>query len=333
MKSQETNGNAFLKQVSKLFEDLAAGQKAKPPISPRITCTRLRRLREIRCELVETSDSLNTVNPDLESTVVQLNNARAKNESFASWVLRNKQAHQHMIDLQGQFCGQSPIDNPQNLQKMDAANAFNNFSPSALQTVAKNPKSPLSTLKWLAAHYKVEVRAAVSKNPSGGHEIMSILSLDGEDQVRMSLLENPALTRDLLLRLCDDAVSVISEKAKNMLYEQTKFAMKNNQASTENVPVQPAVKTHPNEISTEESEIIEREFLGVIAERSTTPPRRLAELAVHPDVLIRCMVAANPNATPEILWQLAKDKSVNVRRKLLTNYNCPQEIINHLLQA
>jgi len=77
--------------------------------------------------------------------------------------------------------------------------------------------------------------------------------------------------------------------------------------------------------------LIEREFLQVIAERSTTPPRRLAELAAHPDKIIRSMVAANPNATPEILWKLAKDESIDVRRKLLGNYNCPEEIINHLM--
>src|SRR5277367_1235793 len=105
MKPTEENGNPFLKQVSKLFEDLAAGQKEKPPISPRITCTRLRRLREIRCELVETSDpNLSIVSQgDLEATVAQLNSARKKNESFASWVLRTKQAHQQFSDVQGRL--------------------------------------------------------------------------------------------------------------------------------------------------------------------------------------------------------------------------------------
>ncbi len=359
MKPAEENANPFLKQVSKLFEDLAAGQKEKPPISPRITCTRLRRLREIRCELVETSESSLSLlaQSDIEATVAQLNSARTKNESFASWVLRNKEAHRQFSDAQGQLRERSP-NNKDNAQASDNPDAFANFSPAALQRVAKNPDSPRATLKWLAAHYQADVRQSVAGNQSAGEEIMTVLADDADEAVRIVLTENKALSRPLLLKLCDDPSPLVSEKAKNILYAQSKSAIANGlkQESKDNQIVSPDISaiTQTNDmpvISSEnaicqlpvrlrsgdknkseaELEIIEREFLQVIAERSTTPPRRLAELAMHSDKLIRSLVAANPNATPEILWQLAKDDSIEVRRKLLSNYNCPEDIINYLM--
>ncbi len=364
MKPIEENGTPFLKQVSKLFEDLAAGQRGKPPISPRITCTRLRRLREIRCELVETSDpNLSIVSQgDLEVTVAQLNSARTKNESFASWVLRNKQAHRQFSaqsDLRGQ--GGQVSNLKEDKAASDSSNAFANFSVVALQKVAKNPNTPPITLKWLAAHYRADVRQAVAENPNIGKEIMTILAGDIEECVRIIVTENTALSRDLLLILCDDSSPLVSEKAKNVLYMQTKSAIMNQslksaenpivgpnptqetnkiiakrndfpQISSENAICKSPLSLKSGDKSKTEPEFITNEFLQVIAERSTTPPRRLAELAMHPDKLIRCMVAANPNATPEILWHLAKDDSIDVRRKLLSNYNCPEEVINYLMR-
>jgi hypothetical protein len=351
MKPTEETSNPFLKQVSKLFEDLSAGQKEKPPISPRITCTRLRRLREIRCELVETADaSINAASQnELEATVAQLNAARTKNESFATWVLRNRQAHKEFSDVQNQLRGQT-YTNGREDQKSN--NAFSNFSPAALQKVARNFNTPPSTLKWLAAHYRAEVRQAVATNANADVEIMTMLAGDAEEGVRIVLAGNPSLTRSVLLKLCDDPSPLVSEKAKNILYEQSKSAISQKTGENPIVVKRPAeanpVKAVFPEISSEntlcetghsanakskkELELIEREFLQVIAEKSTTPPRRLAELAVHPDKIIRGIIAANPNSTPEILWQLAKDESMDVRRKLLGNYNCPEEIINHLMR-
>jgi len=166
------------------------------------------------------------------------------------------------------------------------------------------------------------------------------LARDGEDSVKVAVLDNVKTSNDLLLRLCDDQSPLVSEKAKNMLYEKSKFAIKNNEnGAAFNVSASQqaldalegiSVENRLRRLADKESEIIEREFLKVIAERSTTPPRRLAELAAHEDIAIRCLVAANPNASPEILWRLANDPSAEVRKKLFGNYNCPPDIIEYL---
>ncbi len=365
MKFAEENGNPFLKQVSKLFEDLANGQKDKSPVptGPRITCTRLRRLREIRCELVETSDpDLSTIGQnELEDTVAQLNTTRTKNESFAAWVLRNKQMHQQLSSVPNELRVQIYTNNKDDKKKNNSNNAFSNFSPAALQKVARDPSTSRNILKWLASHYKPDIRQAVAENPNAGHEIMEILVADVDDGVRIMLAKNAKLSRNLLIKLCDDVSPLVAEKAKNSFYEQNKFAITKNQipVPTEHLIILPspaqlaaeAVKENDSpatplkdtisepvpclkhgDKNKTASELIEREFLQVIAERATTPPRRLAELSLHPDELIRCTVAANPNATPEILWQLAKDDSIEVRKKILSNYNCPEDIINYLKQ-
>ena len=360
MTSTDKNGNPFLKQVSKLFDDLSAGQKEKPPISPRITCTRLRRLQEIKCELLESDLDLNMASQnELEATVAQLNTARTKNESFGSWILRNKQAHQQMANMESQLHFQARTNSLNDKNSKD--NAFANFSPTVLQKVAKNPNTPATTLKWLATHHKPEVRRAVATNRNANMEIVLILANDADENVRCYLLDNVALNQDTLVKLCDDLSPLVSEKAKNILYERNKNVDINmsaksgkyidyaqiNESFIESQAAEPeanfvptvsadnlAPKSMPalDNGNQEKAELIEREFLQVIAERSTTPPRRLAELAVHPDKIIRGIVAANPNTTPEILWQLAKDESIDVRRKLLGNYNCPEDIINSLMR-
>jgi hypothetical protein len=68
----------------------------------------------------------------------------------------------------------------------------------------------------------------------------------------------------------------------------------------------------------------------VIAQKSTTPPNRLAELSKHANKEIRAIVAENANAPVETLWNLSKDSVAEVKLKLTENYNCPIEIIEAL---
>jgi hypothetical protein len=75
---------------------------------------------------------------------------------------------------------------------------------------------------------------------------------------------------------------------------------------------------------------MKKSFLKVIAQKSSTPARRLAELAKHANKEIRALVAENANAPIETLWILAKDPAAEVKLKLTENYNCPIEIIEAL---
>ena len=71
-------------------------------------------------------------------------------------------------------------------------------------------------------------------------------------------------------------------------------------------------------------------FLKLIARKSSTPPRRLAELARHPDARIRAAVAENANSPLELIWLLAKDMDQEVKLKVTENYNCPVEVLEAL---
>jgi hypothetical protein len=71
-------------------------------------------------------------------------------------------------------------------------------------------------------------------------------------------------------------------------------------------------------------------FLKLIARKTNTPARRLAELAKHPDASVRASVAENANAPAELLWVLVKDVEQEVKLKLIENYNCPLEILEAL---
>ncbi len=335
MKPEAQDSTPFIKQIGKLFEELSAKQQTKPKesISPRITCTRLRRLREMKRELVLDTEMDFANSPSQQDSISSEQSTVAKrNENFADWVLRNQQAHQQFIDKQNQYREQLFNNSRDNKEANKTICGFANFSPSALQVVAKNPNTPMSTLKWLAAHYRVEVRQSVALNENIDIEILDVLSRDGEDIVRTSVLDNAKLSHDLLVRLCDDNSPLVAEKAKNILYEKTKHLLKSGQNPilVPSVKVEIAQQAKTEKINDQESKLIEREFLAVIAERSTTPARRLAELAMHPDSTIRSLVATNPNITPEIFWRLAKDPLPEVRIKLLGNYNCPKDVIEYV---
>ncbi len=338
MSGDNPNGNLFMKQVSKMFEDLSAKPAGQSqPANPRITCTRLRRLREIRRELVLDPDS----ESDNESaTAGQASNkacGQEKSESFADWVLRNQHSHQHFVAKPEVQHEETKVATNREASKI--VHEFANFSSAALQKVAKNPRTPISTLKLLAAHYRVEVRQALAGNENIDVDILNILLNDSVDMIREALLDNKNIAREHVLRLCDDQSPLVAEKAKNLLYNTTKSEAGKRQSMTVTanmdvcVPSQAQSGPRVDKFGTQESIVIEREFLALIAERSTTPPRRLAELAVHPDATIRCLVAGNSNATEEIFWQLAKDPLSEVRSKLLGNYNCPAEIIEYLHNA
>ena len=209
MKLDSQSNNLFMKQVSKLIEDLSSIQSTKPAIkqsveppsaSPRITCTRLRRLREIRRELVLDVDSRSHNELIPAATSHQNSEGQCKVESFA-------------------------VDKTKQIPCIKRAQAPGGFSPIALQKVAKDPATPASTLKRLSVHHVVEVRQAVAANENSDCEILGLLVRDSADCVKEAALGNKNMRREDIIRLCDDLNPLIAEKAKSILYQMAKQAI------------------------------------------------------------------------------------------------------------
>jgi hypothetical protein len=69
------------------------------------------------------------------------------------------------------------------------------------------------------------------------------------------------------------------------------------------------------------------EFLRMMAQRHSTPIERLAELASHPDTLVRAAVARNSKSPIDVLWGLVNDKTTEVKQNLIKNESCPLELL------
>jgi hypothetical protein len=222
--------------MSKLFGDLSDKTHNKPkPGTPRMTCTRLRRFRETRQDLIAASEfGPSNALTQTENEADELN----KKGSFAEWVERNQQARQEVMEKQNQY--HEEVKNSNNRDADKTQQAFAHFSSAALQELARNVNTPLITLKWLAAHYDVKVRQALATNENIGSDILHILVRDGDDGVKEAVLDNKNITKEEILRLCDEDNPVIAEKAKDMLGQEKakpKFNRRRAMAVTANIDI------------------------------------------------------------------------------------------------
>jgi hypothetical protein len=205
------------------------------------------------------------------------------------------------------------------------------LSEAALQVIAGNPRTSPSTLCWLAAHYNPEIRSTVARNCNALPETIWLLAKDLDQAVRLAIAEHLESDRDVLKALGHDPSPLVSWRAQNTL----SLLGNSPSASTSNLPYdepkmrsrskRSAAKQEKNNLQGQTPE--EVEFLLLVAQKSTTPGRRLKELAGHINPLIRAAVAENGNTPLEALWSLSRDSIAEVKVKLADNYNCPLEII------
>ncbi|MGH9549707.1 MAG: hypothetical protein ACRD3W_10040, partial [Terriglobales bacterium] len=220
------------------------------------------------------------------------------------------------------------------------ANPFRHYSETALTLMAQNPTTPAITLIWLCLHTNPDIRAAVARNPVCSPEALSYLAKDREAGIRHAIAENPRAPISLLEMLTNDRNPLIAWRAQNHLNEsqgrQTVHDIKlpdwkkmgEAQTQTGNhrhlhAPSLP----YSEELSASEETI---SFLKLIARKTNTPARRLAELARHPDPRVRAAVAENANTPLELIWLLAKDEQQDVKLKVTENYNCPVDVLETL---
>lgn len=225
---------------------------------------------------------------------------------------------------------QKPIVKAEHIE-VQVLQPYKNFSENALKLIAQKPETPAPTLKWLASHVNPHIRAAVAKNVSTPGDTIIILAKDHEAGIRHSIAENPHSCTEALNLLIKDRNPLISWRAQNTLTQikesqraQVKATEKALAEAKNNLQLQNIGEA---KIATTEETIA---FLQVIARKTNTPVRRLAELTRHYDARIRAAVAGNANAPADILWALARDAEPSVKIKVTENYNCPVEILESL---
>jgi len=221
-------------------------------------------------------------------------------------------------------CGATSQQTPESLAHL---------SEAALQVIAGNPRTSPSILCWLAAHYNPEIRCTVARNSNALPETVWLLAKDHDQAVRLALAEHLESNRDVLKALCNDPSPLVSWRAQNTLslvsdsrppqevsgYGEASKAR--NRAKKQGTARQG---------SQQDQTADEVEFLLLLAQKSTTPGRRLTQLATNPNASVRAAVAENGNTPLEALWMLVKDSATDVKVRLADNYNCPLEIVEIL---
>ena len=73
--------------------------------------------------------------------------------------------------------------------------------------------------------------------------------------------------------------------------------------------------------------------LYILAGRTTTPPKQLAQLANHPNTKIRRRIAENPFTPAKALRKLAYDENLETRMAVACNPASPDDVVDHLVQT
>ncbi len=195
-----------------------------------------------------------------------------------------------------------------------------------LSTLARSPQTPKSALKWLAFHESAAIRKSVAKNLNTELEVLEVLAHDEDESIRMAVAENPKVTKEFLLKLLNDDMTIVVDKAKSLLHN-----MARSEANQNNLATLQALSDFVDGDEASQSSSKDLDFLQVVAAKETTPIQRLAQLSKHADWHIRKTVAGNPSTTVSTLSLLAKDPMPAVRNEALANANCPPEVILHTM--
>jgi hypothetical protein len=214
-----------------------------------------------------------------------------------------------------------------------------NLSEAALNVIAGNPRTAPSKLCRLAFNFNAEIRATVARNSNALPETVWLLAKDHDEAVRLAVAEHLESHKSVLKGLCNDPSPLVAWRARNTLSLLTsgtgtrtvKEAALPADEPTGHDPLSESAQANP-ELPVSKLTQEEVEFLQLIAQKPSTPGRRLSQLAKHANARIRAAVAENANTPVEALWLLLKDAAAEVKVKLADNYNCPLEILEHLQQ-
>jgi hypothetical protein len=213
-------------------------------------------------------------------------------------------------------------------------NPYRDYSETTLALLAQNPSTQRAALVWLSYHPNADVRGAVARNPNCSSETLSYLAKDSEAGIRHAIADNQKCGMAILEMLAVDKNPLIAWRAQNSLSIARGRRTVTDLRPSKAPKARPVQMTRTGQFVPFAEELANTDetinFLRLIARKSGTPIRRLAELASHPDTRVREAVAENANTPPELLWTLARDKSIEVKLKVTENYNCPIEILEAL---
>ena len=344
--------NTIVKRMEKLLVIPCLEQKKESPVN---TCTRQKRLREMQAELITQGSLTEVVIEDLTEdltgisirdlidariaqiervdgtanqrvhhapndknrTIINLQSLAASIYFWSPYAAWTKEERKSKF-MNGRFEGRSSVNNDNDKNSAHRKDTFINFSQAALVMVARNPQTPSSTLKWLAAHHSPEVRKSVAQNESTDDETLLLLIEDVDVSVKIALLDNPRINKDLAAKLSHDPNFAVGTKASKKYYEL-------EMQSKEPIPL--CKQTHKEMAVLKD----ERDFLKIVADSNNNEQRLFVQSSkVNSDWHIRMLVAGDPNATAEILWQLASHPISQVKRKLVDKYSCLLETMVNL---
>jgi hypothetical protein len=299
--------------VDKHLQSITAGHPQSVPIKELIDA------RIAQTEEPEESSNRPTPKDDRNRTLINLDALTASIYFWspnAFWRKENKK--QRFVQDKFGSPSHAVSKNPNNSGIHRNKETFINFSQPALVMVAGNPETPPSTLKWLAAHHSAEVRKVVAQNENADDETMSLLAEDFDTSVQSAVLDNARINKDLVIKLAASKNFSLASKARNVYYQ---LEMKSKQP----------VSVNNQSVNTEEMAKDELEFLKAIADSADTSRRVIVKSPrLASDWHVRMLVAGDPNATAEILWQLANHPVSQVRRKLVDKYNFLLESVVNL---
>ena len=206
--------------------------------------------------------------------------------------------------------------------------------------IARNPKTPIEILQQLSQSENEVIRKVVSDNtrlplenllnlaqdPSSNvrvwmaqrrHtlpiEVLEILALDEDSEVKLRLAENPTTPSQILTTLVTNTDSKVIVAA-----------LANSNASEEIL-----AEYLPNINDPEELEqILRSDNSGTVSQKcQPIPSEILNELAQHPSDVIRFLVGRHLYTPPETLSRLALDSYSLVRETVAENPNTPTETL------
>ena len=225
---------------------------------------------------------------------------------------------------------------------------------ATLVAIAKSESSSEQTLKWLSGHADPEIRASVASNPKTSFSVLQNLTQDWYSGVRAAILDNPKVPIELVTKLLSDTNPIISLKACKTIDARKqeitgaiprraaqKISENNKQKprreADQTNPELPDLHVYHKYLSASRGKAVSEaeskdavDFLELVARRWNTPPKRLQELAKHPDEVVRKAVAGNSNTPIDTLWALAFDPSAPVKVSLTKNESCPVALLRAL---
>jgi hypothetical protein len=252
--------------------------------------------------------------------IVQLEQAKfeqLKKQDLAALETVKTRLQNHMTTL---------LENAKSKQKAD---------DQVRAAIAANPNLPVDYLERLSF---TKARTGVAQNPATPADILARLSLDVDQAVRAAVASNPNTPPDILQSLAmEEETDILLALASNPhIPEQllNHFIQEGDVGLLSECDFKKILFSHKklgiNRLKANRSHSFFCVRIGIAANPNATP-ELLSELAKDEERFVREAVAENRNTTPELLSRLVRDESQIVRAAVAKNPNSPTEILTYLV--